>query len=142
MTVTRSDLALYLDSQFSSLAASVGQDSLPEAGFAVDIDLTLRKLGVSRSDLPDATLADSQEEAAQALASYYALLRIWRQLGDRVNRSTGKVSFSFTNQLNSVKAMLDDAKARCQALGYDVSGDAWSISTLNLDWLEPEVEAL
>lgn len=141
MTITRADLAEYLNSQFSALAASVGQDTVLATGYRPDIDNALRKLGKSRSEVATATLEDSQEEAAYALAEYYAARRFWRQLGDRVNRSTGKVSYSFTNQLNTAKAIMDDAAARCAALGYDVKGDGWSIGTLNLDWLEPEVLA-
>lgn len=141
MTITRADLAEYLNSQFSALAASVGQDTVLATGYRPDIDNALRQLGKSRSEVATATLEDSQEEAAYALAEYYAARRFWRQLGDRVNRSTGKVSYSFTNQLNTAKAIMDDAAARCAALGYDVKGDGWSIGTLNLDWLEPEVLA-
>lgn len=142
MTLSRDDIATYLDSQFSALAASVGQDSDPLLGYEVDIDLALRKLGKSRSGLATATVEDSQEEATFALGEYYAARRLWRLLGDRVNTSTGKVSYSFNGQREQAEKMMLDAKARCAALGYDVAGDSWTIGTLNLDFLEPEVETL
>lgn len=136
--IARADLAAYLDSQFSALAASVGQDANPDVGYSPDIDLALRKLGVARADLATATVTDSQEDAVETLAEYYALRRIWRGLGDRVNNSDGVTSYNFTNQLASVKAMLDDAQRRCASLGYDVTGEGWSVGYLNLDFLEPE----
>jgi hypothetical protein len=139
MTLTREALASYLDSQFSALAAAIGQDADPLLGYEPDIDLALRKLGKSRDELASATLEDSQEEAAFALAEYYAARRFWRQLGDRVNRSTGKVSFNFTNQLATAQAIMEDAAAKCAALGYDVAGSGWGVGYLNLDWIENEV---
>lgn len=122
MTITRDDVAEYLDTQFSALAASIGQDSDPLTGFEPDINLALRKLGVARANLAEATVEDSQEDAVNALSEYYALRRIYRQLGDRVNTSTGVTSYNFTSQRDSVKAMLDDAQKHCAALGYDVTG--------------------
>lgn len=138
MTVTRDDVADYLDSQFSALAASVGQDSDPLIGFEPDINLALRKLGTERADLATATLEDSQEDDVSTLAEYYALRRIWRQLGDRVTHTMGQTSFNFTSQLENVKAMMDDAQKRCTALGYDVTGDGWSIGYLRSDEFEAE----
>jgi hypothetical protein len=137
--ISRDDVAEYLDTQFSALATSIGQDSDPLFGYEPDINLAFRRLGVTRSALDTATLEDGQDEAVSTLAEYFALRRFWRQLGDRVNTSTGVTSYSFTTQLANVKAMMDDAQKRCTALGYDVSGDAWSIGYLNQDWLEPEV---
>jgi hypothetical protein len=139
MTVTRDDVAAYLDSQFSALAASAGQDSDPLTGYEPDINLAYRKLGVARADLATATLEDSQEDAATTLAEYYALRRIWRQLGDRINFSADGATFNHQYMVANVKALVDDAQKRCASLGYDVTGEAWSIGYLNQDWLEPEV---
>lgn len=139
MTISRAALAAYLNSQFSNLGAAIGQNSDPVIGFAGDVDLALRKLGVARANLATATLEDSQEDAAQALAEYYAARRIWRQLGDRTNLSLGGNSVNFTSQRDSVKAMMDDAASRCAGLGYNVTADAWSVGYLAGDWIEPEV---
>src|SRR5436190_2123558 len=87
MTLTRGHIAAYLNSQFSNLGAAIGQNSDPLVGFKEDVDAALRKLGVARANLATATLEDSQEEAAETLAEYYAARRIWRQLGDRTIRS-------------------------------------------------------
>lgn len=124
MTITRADIATHLDSQFSAMAASIGQADSDETptGYGVDIDLALRKLGKTRSELASATLEDSQEEAAFALAEYYAALRFWRQLGDRVNTETGTTSYDFRDQRKSAKEMMEDAANRCALLGYSVDG--------------------
>lgn len=139
--ISRDDVAQYLDSQFSSLAASVDQDSDPLTGYAPDINLAFRKLGVARADLATATLEDSQEEAVTTLAEYYALRRIWRQLGDRINFTADGATFTHQYMVANAKALMDDAQKRCASLGYDVSGDAWSVGYMNLDYIEPE-EAL
>jgi len=138
MTISRASIAKYLHAQFSNLGQAIGQPSDPLAGFAPDIDLAFRKLGIARADLPTATLADGSAEAAETLAEYFAARRIWRQLGDRTNLSLGGNSVNFTDQRASVKAMMDDAKTRCAQLGYDVSGESMTMGYLNLDWLENE----
>lgn len=121
MTITRDDVAEYLDTQFSALATSIGQDSDPLFGYEPDINLAFRRLGVTRAALATATVEDSQEEAVQTLAEYYAARRIWRQLNDRVNNTRGQTSFNFDNQKAQAKDIMDDAKKLCTALGYDVS---------------------
>lgn len=138
MTVTRKQIAAYLNTQFSNLGAAIGQNSDPVIGFAGDIDLALRKIGKARSELATATVEDGQSESAETLAEYYAALRIWRQLGDRTNLSLGGNSVNFTNQQKVVEDIMNDAKARCASLGYDVSGDGMTIGWLNLDWVEAE----
>lgn len=139
MSLDRTDVATYLDEQFSSLAAAVGQDSDPETGYAPDISNALRALGTSESALGAATIEDSKRAAYLALAEYYAARRFWRQLGSRVNTRTGLNSYDFGNSIKAAKEMMEEAKARCAALGYDVSGTGWSVVDMNLDWLEPEL---
>jgi hypothetical protein len=141
MTISRTNVATYLHTQFSNLAASVGQAASDggATGYGPDIDAALRKLGTSESDLATATVEDSYRESYFALAEYYAARRFWRQLGDRVNRRTGNNTFDFSHQLKTAKAIMDDAASRLAGLGYDVSGTGWTVGDLNLDWLEPEV---
>lgn len=141
MAIPRSAIALYLDSQFSELAASVNQtDSSDGAtGYGPDIDNALRVLGKTESELADATVEDGQRSAIFALAEYFALRRFLRKLGGRVNFSGGDESYNFTDQRAHVKAMMEDAKKECAALGYDVSGDGWIVASLNLDWMEAEL---
>jgi len=122
VTISRQNIAAYLNSQYSGLAAAVGQDVVPLDGYAPDIDSALRKLGTLESDLSAATVADSLRDAVFALGEYYAALRIWRQLGDRANHTMGETQYSYTDQRANVKAMMEDAADKCANLGYSVDG--------------------
>lgn len=137
MPITRSDVASYLDEQFASFATAIGQNPAPTTGYKPDIDNALRAMDVAESDLATATVADGKRKDIFVLSTYYAALRMWRRLGDRVNTSTGTVSYNFDGQRKQAKEIMDDAKVRCAALGYDVSGGAWSVGTMTLDFLEP-----
>jgi hypothetical protein len=139
MSITRSTIAFYLDEQFRDMAESVGQDTDPNIGYKPDIDNAYRALGKSESSLATATVEDANVNAAYALAEYYAARRFWRRLGGRVNTRTGLNSYDFDGQRKQAKEMMEDAQRRCAAFGYDVSGEAWSLADLNLDWLEPEL---
>lgn len=138
MTVLRDDIAEYLDSQFSGLAASVEQNSDPLIGYEVDINLALRKLGKTRAELATATLEDTQEEASFVLAEYFAARRFWRQLSDRVNVTVDGSQFSYQYSLAAVKQVMEDTAKLATDLGYNVSASAWGMGWLNLDWLESE----
>lgn len=139
MSISRAAIATYLDEQFSALAVAVGQNATPETGYKPDIDNALRALAVSESDLAAATVEDGTREAVFALAEYYAARRFWRQLSDRVNHTMGETKFDFSKQIDNAKSIMDDAAARCVALGYNVVASGWSIGYLNQDWLEPEI---
>lgn len=122
MTLARTDIANYLNGQFSALAVSVGQSATPLTGYSPDIDNALRKLGKTEAELATATVDDSLRDAAFALGEYYAAKRIWRQLGDRVNHTQGESTMNFTDQRKNAKDMMDDAANLCAALGYIVDG--------------------
>src|SRR5688572_8510632 len=136
MTVTRENIANYLDSQFSSLASAIGQIDEPVLGYKIDIDLALRKLGKSRSELASATVEDAQEEAAFALAEYYAARRFFRHFGTFINTKVDDSQFDYKQAQVNVKAIMDAAEEVCAALGYDTAASGWGIGWLNLDWLE------
>jgi hypothetical protein len=138
MTLTRANVADYLDEQFSSLATAVGQDVDVETGYKPDIDNALRKLSTVESDLATATVADGSRDALYTLAEYYAARRLWRLLGDRVNNTDGLTTYNFDSMRKQVKEIMEDARKQCAILGYDVSSDGWTVGNLNLDWLEPE----
>jgi hypothetical protein len=138
MTIDRAAVATYLDTQYSSLAAAVGQSATPSTGYSSDIDNALRKLGKTESELATAEVEDGDRDALFTLAEYYAARRFWRLLSDRVNTNTGITSYNFTAQLNNIEKLVADAQRRCEALGYDVSGSGWSAGWLNLDWAETE----
>jgi hypothetical protein len=139
MTIARATVAEYLDEQYSSLAAAVDQNADVELGYKPDIDNALRTLGTSESTLATATVEDSSRGAYLALAEYFAARRFWRQLGSRVNTRTGLNTYDFSDSIKAAKEMMDDAKTRCTALGYDVTGTGWAIFDMSTDWLEPEV---
>jgi hypothetical protein len=138
MSLSRDDLASYLQEEFHSLAQNIGQASDPATGFAPAINHTFRKLGVLEADLGDATISDADRDKALALAEYYALRHFMRQLLDRVNHTMGETTYNYTNQMNQVKAMMDDAAKLCGELGVSVRSGAWSVGWMNLDWIEAE----
>lgn len=138
MTITRQNVADYLNTQFSGLAEAVGQSATPLTGYKPDIDAALRKLGTVEGDLATAEVVDGSRDAYFALAEYYAARRFWRQLGNRVNTRTGSTSYNFDGQLKAAKGMMEDAANRLAILGYDVTGGGWSTGELNLDWIENE----
>ena len=138
MTVSRANIANYLDGQFSKLAAAIEQNSDPMFGYKPDIDNALRKVGKLESELPTVTVADSQRDTVFALAEYYAARRIWRQLGDRIDFSADGSTFTFRYMRDNAKAVMEDAASKLAVLGYDVTGQAWTTGWLNLDYLEPE----
>lgn len=142
MTIIRDDVAAYLESQFSGLAAAVGQadSSADNSGYGADIDGALRKLGKTESELETATIEDGGRDAYFALAEYYAARRFWRQLSHLVNHRIGDSQFDYKGMMANVKMVADDAKTQAISLGYDVAGGGWSVGWLNLDFLEPALE--
>lgn len=140
MTISRDDIAAYLHTQFSALAGSVGQITTDASalGYGPDVDSALRQLGTAEGDLNTATATDANRDKVFALGEYYAARRFWRLLGDRVNHTMNETRFDFTDQRKNVKEMMEDAAKRLAVLGVDVTGDAWSMGYLNLDYIEPE----
>lgn len=124
MAVTRDNIAAYLSTQFSSLAAAVGQSASDdgETGYGPDIDGALRKLGTAEADLATATVADGLRDDVFALASFYAARRFWRLLGDRVNVKVDNSQYDYRYILGNAKTMMDAAAEECAALGYGVGG--------------------
>lgn len=140
MTITRDTIADYLNTQFATLAGAVGQSETGDTynGYGPDIDMALRRMGKSRSTLATATVEDSQDETVFALAEYFAARRLFRQFGVFVNTKVDDSQFDYKQAQTNVKAIMDEAKAECQSLGYDVTGGGWSSGMLNLDWIEAE----
>lgn len=140
MSVSREAIAAYLHAEFGNLAEMVGQadnDASP-TGYGPDINNALRQLGESESALPSATVDDSRRDDIFALAEYYTARRMWRRLSDRANVKVDDSQFDYRQVLTNAKLLVDDAKAKCQQLGYDVTAGGWSVGALNLDWLEAE----
>lgn len=122
MAISRDVIANYLDTQFSALAAAVGQDSNLLIGYAPDLDDALRLLNVAEVDLPTATVDDGLRQVVFALARYYTAQRLWILLGDRVNTETGLTSYNFDGQRKQAQAIMDNAAGLCARLGYPVDG--------------------
>ena len=126
MAITRGNVASYLHSQFSNMAAAVGQaDSGDTAsGSGADVDNALRKLGTAEGDLATAEVEDGLRDVVFALGEFYAARRFWRMLGDRVSHTMGETTYRFESQRDQAKAMMDEAAKLCGSLGYDVNGGA------------------
>jgi len=139
MSITRANIANYLDEQFSSLATEIGQTATDESfGYGPDIDNLLRQLGKTESELAAATVNDGDRAKAFALGEYFALRRFWRRLGNRFQHQVGDVAVNYKDQLANVKAMMDDAAALCAELGVGVATSGVELVRLNLDYIEPE----
>jgi hypothetical protein len=119
--INRAQAAYYLNGQYSSLAAAVGQDTDPPTGYAYDIDSALRALGLAESDLELATVEDGQRDLFYALCEYYAARRFWRQLSDRADVTMGEESFKFATIIANAKQLMESAAARCGQLGVPVA---------------------
>jgi hypothetical protein len=141
VAITRQNVADYLNDQFSALAGAIGQDPAALTGYKPDIDNALRKLGKTESELADAAIPDGDRALYFAWAEYFAARRIWRQLGKSVDHTMGETTIKYGDRRKQAKDIMDDAAAALAALGYDVTGTGWSVGSLNLDWLEPEVLA-
>src|SRR5688500_16191859 len=131
MTVERVDIAAHLDTQFSILAQAIEQaaSDATAAGYGSDIDLALRDLGVARDDLESATLDDSLEKAAFALAEYYAARRFFRQFGVMIGVKADDSQFDYKQAQTNVKTMMDEAERLAVALGYNPVPTIDSITT-------------
>ena len=145
MAISRTNLATYLDTQFSKLAKSIGQNATPLTGYAPDIDNALRRMGRAEGELAAGTVEDADRELYFAWAEYFAARRFWRQLSNQPDTrvgGTGDSTISYGNVLKNAKSLVDDAKEQLKALGVDIDGDeaksAWSAGWLNMDWVEPE----
>jgi hypothetical protein len=129
MSISRADIAIYLDTQFSSLAAAIEQNVDLDAGYEPDIDNALRKLGTVEADLATATLADADRAIGFALAEYYAARRIYRQLASRINFTADGSQFNYQYVLQAAKTLMDEAEKLCAALGVDITPPAPVTST-------------
>lgn len=122
MTISRAQVAHYLDSDFSDYAAAVAQtdNSDGDSGYGADIDNALRKLDKTEDELTTATVEDEDRGDYFALAEYYAARRFQRLLGPRVNVKVDDSQFDYRYMFENINATLEDAAKVCAALGYDV----------------------
>jgi hypothetical protein len=141
MSITRAQIAVHLHYQFSTLATEIGQAATDESatGYGPDIDQAYRRLGTAAADLSSATVADADTPAALALAEYYSLARFGRQLALRADVGAGSLSQRLGKQADTLAALTVQAAKKAAGLGYPVdAAPAWSLGSINLDYLEPE----
>jgi hypothetical protein len=150
MSITRSDAATYLHSQFVTLAREVGQTGTDDDidGYGPDIDAALRRMDVAESDLASATVADTDRTAFYALCDYYCLSRMARRLTTRVDSGALVDEGNRQKVFENVKALLEGAAALLEQLGYSAGAGAgdggtgsvpsiWGWVDFNTDWVEP-----
>jgi hypothetical protein len=146
MSMTRTQAAAYLESQYSNLRKEILQ-ALTDAsatGYGPDIDQALRKLDVVEADLATATVEDADVRVFLALCDYYCLRRMARRAATKVDlpdtfarEGSGRESIS-----RNVRELLKEAKATLDSMGISLGDDdAWQMIRLNLDFVEPEPTA-
>ena len=136
----RQTVATYLDDQYSALvvAAFPGNTNPPDVLFTSAIDAALRAQGVAESDIPTYVTDDTsatQDDDTYALADYYALRLIWRQLATRVATTVGPTQHAYQQQSSNVQALLEDARKEIAHRGY--GQDAMQLGRVQLDLYEP-----
>lgn len=144
MSMDRSAVASHLAYQLSALAGEIGQakSDASATGYGPDIDQALRQLGVVEADLATAETADADVPALLALAEYFALRRMARQLALGVDVSSGTMSQRNSQRAATVQTLMAEAAETAAGLGYPVTGTAaWGMERLSLDYLEPEPTA-
>jgi len=144
MAIDRTAAAAYLSSLFVSFSAEIGQASegATSTGYGGDIDNALRDLDVTEANLATATVAETQRRLFFTLLEYYAARRMWIRYGARGSERLGPRATDWKGSQEAIKAIMDDAAARAAAGGVTVdSASSWTLSRLNMDFLEPEESA-
>lgn len=139
--MTRTELAAALHATYAHLAAEAGQVDTGDTpdGYGPDIDKALRELGVPEASLATYTIQDYEVKAVEALAHYYAALRLAGRLADRVGTGIPNVEGD-RQSLFSRALSLAEMWARIAAKeGYPVDGRGiWALRRVRLDISEPE----
>jgi hypothetical protein len=141
MAFTRAQAATHLHAQFSALASEISQAETDDSatGYGPDIDQALRQLGEGEITLATATVIDGYVPAYLALAEYYCLRRMARQLSLQVDQTLNTMSEKKGQRAGTLAGLIAEAAKACEGLGYAVGGGVtWSMGRLNLDYIEPE----
>jgi hypothetical protein len=142
MAITRTQAAAHLHTQFSVLASEISQAETDDSatGYGPDLDQALRYLGEGESSLATATVMDTTGPAYLALAEYYCLRRMARQLSlASTDVRVGEMSQKLGQRASTLAGLIDEARTACASLGHPVDGSpAWSTGSINLDYTEPE----
>ena len=137
--MNRAAASTYLTSEYSALMTEIGFDSGATAiAYSTATDMALRQLGFAEVDLPTADVAQADILGYLALLNYYALRRIQRDLSVRVDVTiAGQITATRSKAAIQVKALLDDARAEAEALGFSITKPAMLAGRFTLDFLEP-----
>ena len=135
----RPSATTYLTNEYAGLMTEIGFTSGQiTTAYSTATDMALRQLGWAEVDLPTADVAQTDILNYLALLNYYALRRIQRDLSVRVNVTIGgQISAMRSQAAVQVKALLDDARAEAEALGFSITKPAMAAGRFTLDFLEP-----
>jgi len=143
--MNRAAALTYLTNEFADLATDSGLISGDlTAAYNTAIDNSLRQLGYVEADLSTADVAQADITKYLALLEYFALKRFVRLLSTRVSVSLpGPASAQRNQAFSQVMSLLNAAKEDLADLGIDPgSASSFEFGRLNLDFLEPDLEAL
>lgn len=139
MSVTREALATHAATTWPGLVTLAGMDTDDSLdGFKLPIDQVMRTLGYADSLVAVSGATDDQAEGAYALMDYYTLLFFSRKLSSKRDADvsgSGGVTFKKRTERVQLREDLAEARERCEALGYDVGGNAWDAGTMYADYL-------
>lgn len=140
MTLSRTNAATYLNSQFSGYASLANQAATDASatGYGPDIDNALRELDYTEAELAAAAVDETDRRAYFTLCEYFAARRLWVQVGAIPDVRLGPQSESYGKVLDAIQAIMKDASARASALGYSLDDEStWTYSQYNPDAIEP-----
>jgi hypothetical protein len=138
---TRTSLLEYAAETYEELADFADVDPTDSVGgHKLPLDQTFAALGRETGAYTNGVVADEYDEAAIALLDYYELLRFSKKLATRRDADVsgaGGVAFKRRTERVQLREDLEDAKERCEALGFNVKGSGFKSGSIMLDYLEP-----
>jgi len=138
--VDRTQATTYLTNEYAELVLDARfNDTQTSVAYSAAIDMSLRQLGISETDLPTADVAQADILKYLALLNYYALKRFQRLLSIRVDVKIGQntLDASRSQAFNAVSQLLDQAHEELLSLGLDIRGTGFEMGRINLDYNEP-----
>jgi len=138
---TRTSLLEYAAEVYEELADLADVDATDTVGgHKIPLDQALSALGRETGAYSNGIVADDYDDAAIALLDYYELLRFSKKLSTKRDADVsgaGGVAFKKRTERVQLREDLADAKERCEAHGFSVSGAGFKSGAFNLDILEP-----
>lgn len=137
----RAGATTYLTSEFGELATDARfTDQHVADAYSAAIDMALRQLGFSETDLATAVVGDDMVLSYLTLLQYYALKRYARVLSVRFDVNvSGAMQAMRSQAYGQVKTLLAEAEQQCLNYGFDVNGPAFQMGRVTLDFNEPSL---